>query len=130
MGSSYSVICKDCGTKYQINEGRGFFFHKLRCDVCGREREVQFHDLGDLHLRFVKGLPGPYCLASMESDKKIQQEYPGESLTESRYHAEVEVLMEACKCGGNFRFKAPPRCPNCKSTKFDLDPNSGMIMYD
>ena len=29
------------------------------------------------------------------------------------YYEKAEKLFPKCKCGGNFKFMAPPRCPKC-----------------
>ena len=40
MGTSYDVICKQCGKKYTASFGPGMLFDLLHCDRCGRERIV------------------------------------------------------------------------------------------
>jgi hypothetical protein len=39
----------------------------------------------DIHLRFVKGLPGPYAVARRKMDRQIQEEYAGEALSQDEY---------------------------------------------
>lgn len=36
----------------------------------------------------------------------------------------------ACKCGGIFKEDAPARCPECRSTSYEGDPDGMTIMYD
>jgi hypothetical protein len=80
----------------------------------------------------VKGLPGPYAVARMEMDRRIREEYPGEPLTRTEYHAAAEGTLEPCACGGRFRYDAPARCPRCRSTssQWDRDPNARSMHYD
>ncbi len=113
-----------------IDEGGGFTFHVLHCEVCGKDQSVEFMELGELHLRYVKGLPGPYCIATSESDKRNQDEFPGDPLTESEYHAAVESFLNKCACGGTFRFDTPLRGIHCRSTEIDVDEDGAGIMYD
>jgi hypothetical protein len=80
MGQTYTAICDACGSKFEVNEGGGFFFHLLHCEKCGKEKSIGFEDLGEIHLRYIKGLPGPYCMASSETDKLIQEKYQGPPL--------------------------------------------------
>ncbi len=115
MGQTYEAECKECGYKFEISEGGGFTFHQLRCDTCGASKNISFKIIGEPHLRYVKGLQGPYCLATSESDRRIQENYPGEPLSESDYHAAVEKMAGKCGCGGLYRFRASPRCPKCRS---------------
>ena len=68
VGSKYGAICGACGRKFSVSEGGGFTFHLLRCDRCGATREMSFEELGEVHLRYLKGLPGPYAIASAEHD--------------------------------------------------------------
>ena len=132
MGSASGQICRACGTRFTVQSGGGFFFDLLHCDTCGRTQNVGHQDLGDIHLRFVKGLPGPYAVSRGAMDRRIQQEYPGEPLTRAEYHTAVEATFEPCPCGGRFRYDAPPRCPSCRSTgeQWDADPEGGYMLYD
>ena len=113
-------------------EGGGFFFDLLHCDTCGRTRSVGHQDLGDIHLAYVKGLPGPYAVARAKTDRRIQQEYPGELLTRDEYWAAAEATLDLCACGGRFRYDAPARCPGCRSTgdQWDRDPRAPSMSYD
>ena len=132
MGSTVGYICRSCGTHFTIGHGGGFFFDKLQCDQCGRSTNLGHRDLGDIHLRFVKGLKTPYAIARAEMDRRIQAEYPGEPLSRDEYHAAAEATLEACPCGGHFRYDAPARCPTCRSTNelWDRDPKAGGSHYD
>jgi hypothetical protein len=107
-------------------------FDLLHCDTCGRPRSVGHEDLGDIHLGFVKGLTRPYAVARAAMDRRIQAEYPGETLTRDEYHAAAERTLEACSCGGAFRYDASARCPGCRSTieQWDADPAGGLVCID
>lgn len=35
-----------------------------------------------------------------------------------------------CECGGTFSLDAPPRCPACRSTDLERDPNGMSMIYD
>ncbi|MFC2167507.1 hypothetical protein ACFLRW_00870 [Acidobacteriota bacterium] len=128
MGQAYRAKCKDCGNDFTDKEGGGFYFHLLRCDKCGKSKEIGFDEIGEPHLRYIKGLGGPYSVASSQTDKMIQEEYPGDSITESEYHREIEKLMGQCKCGGQHSFDAPPRCPGCNS--INIEKGDVFMMYD
>jgi len=110
--------------------GGGFFFHLLHCNKCGKEKSIGFNELGEIHLRFIKGCGGPYCIASMESDKKIRETFPGEPLGEREYNKLVENFAANCDCGGKFKFSGNPRCPKCHSLKYTQDPNGDFFLYD
>ena len=130
MGSSSGVICSKCGEKFTVNVGGGFYFHLLHCNKCGKEKNIGFNELGEIHLRYIKGLGGPYCIASRDQDKKIQESFPGEPLDEKEYHKLVEQFARNCDCGGKFKFSGKPRCPKCYSLKFTLDQNGEFLFYD
>jgi hypothetical protein len=91
---------------------------------------VGFDEIEEAHVRYLKGLPGPYCVASSEFDKYMRDNYLGEPLSEEEYHIIVEQIAGACSCGGSFKFDAPPRCPKCRSTKLEYDPRGSSLMYD
>ena len=107
MGHSFRAKCKKCGNEFTDKEGGGFYFHLLRCDRCGKSKEVGFEEIGEPHLQYIKGLDGPYCIATSKIDKKIQEEYPGDPITESEYHRLIEEYSGKCKCGGQHLFDAP-----------------------
>jgi len=132
MGSASSFICRTCGAHFMARDGGGFMFDLLHCDTCGATRSVSHQDLGDIHLGFVKGLPGPYAVARAAMDRRIQAEYPGRALTRHEYHAAAEATLGACACGGTFSYDAPARCPGCRSTQdqWDEDPTGVSMCID
>lgn len=99
MGTLYSSRCNNCGATFETSEGGGFVFELLRCDACGKEKSVSLIRLG-----------------GKQADRS------GE-----RYRQRMEKAAGRCRCGGQFRLDAPPRCPACRST--DLT-SSGIAEYD
>jgi hypothetical protein len=132
MGQMSSWICRTCGTHITVRQGGGFFFDLLHCERCGADRSVAHEEMGDTHLRFVKGLPGPYAVVRSKFDRAIQRDYPGEPLSPAEYHEAVEASLEPCSCGGRFRYDAPERCRVCGSTSdaWERDPDGISMFYD
>jgi predicted Zn-ribbon and HTH transcriptional regulator len=91
MGYSYGAACKNCGMKFEVNEGSGMSAMPFHCDRCGQEWSWEFGP-GDP----MGKLPNP----------------------------------PACACGGSFTVEASPRCPSCRSTELDKDPDGTSILYD
>ena len=106
MGTASGYVCKLCGTRFSARDGGGFFFDLLHCDRCGKAANVGHQELGDIHLRFVKGLKVPYTLARAQMD------------------------LDPCPCGGRFSYEAPPRCPTCASTSEMWDETGPRMFYD
>jgi hypothetical protein len=117
MGSVVEAQCCKCGNAFTFQDGGGFTFHLVRCDSCGAEKHIGFDELGVLHLRYLKGLSGPYCLASAEHDKVVREKAQVEPVSEAEYHKGIETISGACNCGGRYRLDALPRCPKCRSTQ-------------
>jgi hypothetical protein len=130
MGQSLGVICNACGVRFRVSDGGGFVFHLLHCDRCGTERSIGFDEIGEPHLRYLKGLKVPYAMATADHDLHVEKHYRGEPITEAEYHRIVEDLCGECECGGSFRFDAPARCPECGSADHRRDPEAGVVMYD
>ena len=128
MGQAYGAMCDDCGKEFEVKEGGGFAFHLLRCEKCGKSKDIGFDEIGEPHLRYLKGLNGPYAIATMEVDNHVQENYPGEPLSEEEYHQAIEEMVKKCRCGGRFSFDAPPRCPKCRSLNFTA--GGITLMYD
>jgi hypothetical protein len=124
----YQASCDECHQTFEVNAGGGFMFHQLRCDACGAERGVPFEELGELHGRWLKGLPGVYAIATADIEAAWKAAIPGEPLGEDEYHAAVENHAGICDCGGSYRFNAQPRCPACRSANV----TAGMMLghYD
>jgi len=127
LGNKHTVKCRNCGYDFMVSEGGGFIFHLLHCDRCGKDKSISFAEIGEAHLKYLKGMAGPYCIATMAHDKDVQDNYPGEAITEQEYHQIVEELLGECKCGGHYRFTGKPRCPKCKSE--DLEDIEGTVMF-
>ena len=128
MGHQAEARCLDCGATFPVDHGGGFFFHLLRCDRCGATRSLRFEELGDLHLRYLKGLSAPYCVASSEHDRHVQEQVAVEPIGADGYHKGVEQLAGTCSCGGTFTFDAPPRCPECRSAR--IEEGDALLFYD
>ncbi len=92
MGHRYAVRCRRCGAEFMAQEGGGFFFHLLHCDRCGSEKGIRFRDLGEIHPKFLKGLGMPYCGVTRHYDLWIQENYPGEPITEEEYYRAFETF--------------------------------------
>ena len=129
MGMEYLAKCNKCGHEFLVSEGGGFTFHLLHCDKCGKGKSISFEEIGEPHLRYLKGLGGPYCVPTSERDKYVRENYPGEPISQKEYHRIIEDIMGKCKCGGHFKFEAVARCPECRSD--DYEDTGGMTcMYD
>jgi hypothetical protein len=129
VGAVYGATCRSCGHRFEVSGGGGFLFHLLRCDRCGSGKSMAFDDIGEPHLRYLKGLPGPYSMATADHDEAVRNTYQGEPLTESEYKSTVEGMAGSCKCGGSYRFDALPRCPECRSLDIELD-REPEILFD
>ncbi len=98
-----------------MNQGGGFAFHLLRCDACGKTKTVGFDLLGDIHDRYWKGVRSRRIAALSGHDKRSEEQVDGAPVSEEEYHQAVEKFAGKCKCGGQYGFDAPPRCPKCRS---------------
>ena len=130
MGHRFSAVCNECGTKFLASEGGGFFFHLLHCEKSGKEKAISFDEISDLHSRYLKGLPGPYSVATSAHDEAVKRGCPGKVLTQEEYHTKVEEWADKCNCRGCYRFDAPPRCPKCKSENFSLQKDGIIVSSD
>ena len=129
MGHEVEAKCLDCGEVFTVEHGGGFYFHLVRCDKCGKTKAMDFDKLGELHLRYLKGLSGPYCIASSEHDEHVRKHAAVEPISEDEYHSGVEAAAGKCRCRGKYTLDAPPRCPKCRSTRLEEDDNT-IICYD
>ena len=128
MGHRNMAKCKTCGHDFVVDHGGGFFFHLLRCDSCSRTKSLDFEEIGELHLQYLKSSDMPYSIAGQEQWENVRENYQGKALPEGDYRKAVEKLAGKCKCGGNFSFNAKPRCPKCKS--LDIEEGPTLIHYD
>jgi len=129
MGSRYNAICLDCGDYFSIDEGGGMGFHLLKCDACGKDKELSFEKLGELHYGYLKGLKGPYSIPTKSSDDCVQNNYKGEAISEEEYYSKIEKKIRKCRCGGRFKFDAISRCPECRSSNIKKE-DEPIMFYD
>ena len=128
MGHRNGARCLDCGEDFSVDHGGGFTFHLLRCDRCGKAKQIGFDKIEDLHNRYLKGLKGPYAVATMAHDKWVRENCEGEPLSEEEYHKAIEEFAGSHRCRGKYRFDAPPRCPKCRS--LNIEEGETMMCYD
>jgi len=128
MGHQISAKCLDCGATFKLDRGGGFFFHLVCCDKCGKSKSIGFDELGELHIRYLKGLPGPYCVASAQHDENVRKNVPVEPISREEYHKGIEAIAGKCRCGGHYNLNAPARCPKCRSTR--LEEGAITAVYD
>jgi hypothetical protein len=119
MGSEVAARCRSCEEKFTVYHGGGFRFHLLRCVRCGRETDIGFDELGDLHLRYLKGSAQPYTFVFAEEHRFVHDNLDIKPLTSVEYYTAVEEAAGSCECGGKFSFDAPARCPNCGSAQVE-----------
>jgi hypothetical protein len=118
LGTMAEAECLDCKGQFSVSEGGGFAFHLLRCEQCGEETSVGFDELGDLHVRYLKGSERPYTVVHAEQHRHVRDHVDVEPLSSEEYFAAVEVAAGQCDCGGKLSFDAPARCPECRSTRY------------
>ena len=128
MGHRVKAVCLKCGKSFTIEHGGGFRFHLLRCNKCGKTKSINFDEIDELHQRYLKGLSGPYCIATAEHDKRAQENADIKPAGEDEYHKQIVNLAGNCKCSGKFVFDAPPRCPKCRSK--DIREGETTMKYD
>jgi hypothetical protein len=131
MGRQAIAECLKCGQRFGFCLGGGFRFHLLHCDRCGRMKVIDFNRLGEIHLRYLKGLGGPYCMATAAHDEHVRTSVPVEPITGKEYRMRVEKFAGRCRrCWGlgKYRMNAPPRCPKCRSAEYAEV--AGGMMYD
>ncbi len=129
MGCSTEAKCLDCGNTFTISRGGGFLFHLLRCRKCGKTKTVGFDEIEGIHHRYLKGLAGPYCIATSGHDEKVRKNRDIKPVSKKEYNREIELFAGSCECGGRYAFNAPVRCPECFSTHFDEGCDK-ITMYD
>lgn len=128
MGHTASAKCKSCGHDFEVDHGGGFFFHLLRCDSCSRTKSLNFDEIGEPHLQYLKGSGMPYSIVGEEEWEYARKNYKGDSISEEEYYKAVENIAGKCKCGGTFTFNAKPRCPECNS--LEIGEGETLMCYD
>jgi len=128
MGMQIVAKCHDCGEKFTADDGGGFIFHLVRCDKCGKTRSISHDELGELHVRYVKGLHIPFSIATSKADKKIQKHPTIDVISEAEYNKGIEAFAGKCGCRGKFKLNAPIRCSKCHSKR--IKKGDTILLYD
>lgn len=85
--------------------GGGMTFYLVRCDQCGRTKTISFDKLTGLN--------------ELSAHKHISEE---------EFNLGIETFAGKCRCKGQFKVDAPPRCPKCHSTR--IEESEPDTMYD
>lgn len=128
MGSVCEAECLNCGENFWVRDGGSFFFHLLRCEECGATTSIRLEELGEVHLRYLKGRDSDYSALSAEYDRYVRKQVPVEPLSEVAYLERIEDFAGCCECGGRFIFGAPVRCSACRSARVIKGPPT--LVYD
>lgn len=105
MGSKLKAECLDCGHNFTVSIGGGFRFHLLKCKKCGKSKSIGFDEIRELHHRYLKGLPGPYSVATSRHDEEIRTNRNIKPVSQKEYNREIERFAGNCKCGGRVFFQ-------------------------
>jgi hypothetical protein len=107
-------------------EGSSFIFSDVT-GVAGRS-PLALLTMANSTWGYVKGLSGPYCMASAERDRQIQEHAPVQPISEEEYHRGIEAIAGKFRCHGQYTFGALIRCTQCRSTR--VEEGETIIMYD
>ena len=101
----------------------------LICPNCQEEirlRQKHFYHSGFSNLGFLYCDKGSSTLKFGSYNPNYQRivghKHPWTLTVEEK--AKLENLLAPCKCGGRFRFSAPPLCPFCQASLASLLPDS------
>lgn len=128
MGCVVNIKCLSCNHEFEANQGGGFYFHLLRCNKCGKSKNLGFDEIYETHCRHLKGIGIPFSMATAEHDRRIIDDPDIKPISNAEYKKEVERIAGSCECGGHFILHAPIRCPKCGST--ELEELEATLHYD
>ena len=101
MGSVNEAKCNHCSAVFRIRLGGGIQWELLRCEACGRLREVDRRDWESL---------GPF--GRCHGHRVLRDVVANE-------HGEMDEVIGRCPCGGRFTLSAAVRCPCCHSSDIE-----------
>jgi len=68
MGQTYHARCNGCRHEFRTNVGGGFFFIQVRCEECGRARDVPVEKNTDRTTQRAVGFGKCRCGGSFSED--------------------------------------------------------------
>ena len=68
MGHSYQATCNECGRKSRIDVGGGFFFIQVRCELCGKTKNLRARKRRDQEKLRAKGFGNCPCGGVLSED--------------------------------------------------------------
>jgi len=83
---------------------------------CGKTKSIPFDDLGELDLRYLKSVEGPYSAQAETATRIPENISPVSRYLEQRITKAVEKVAGQLQVPWKFTFDAPPRCRKCHST--------------
>ncbi|MFW6163697.1 MAG: hypothetical protein ACODAJ_13085 [Planctomycetota bacterium] len=124
------VMCRACGWRGEVVEGGAPGLYLLHCESCGEPRRVTREELGDIYLRYLKGLPEDARQMVAGYDPAAVEACVGAPLTLEALFAAIETHAGRCSCGGTLSLEAPPRCRRCRCDDLADDPDGPGIRYE
>ena len=122
MGHTYQATCRACGHEFKASEGGGRRFERLRCDACGAAQTIAHKEIGEPFEQYVRDLEATWDIDPDEEARRAEEQ------VSAAFHRAVESMVGRCSCGGQFRFGAPVRCPECRSP--DIERGETLRLYD
>jgi hypothetical protein len=111
MGRMFEAKCTSCQHSFNACDGGTASAESLRCTQCSESQNVEYAEIPDTFLGFLKGLQ----TSMPELNGADWRTFDGPPITEDEYRRAVEVKAGNCACGGRFAFDMPVRCPACRS---------------
>ncbi len=101
------IRCWRCWKRYEVFTPYEFVdVMRFQCDRCGKRRVIpSYSGYGEAESKFLD-LRYPSLRREDESKRHMNEFLP---VFENHW------VSESCSCGGHFRFRAPFRCPHCRS---------------
>jgi hypothetical protein len=119
MGQLYDCRCQDCAAAFRAGWGGGLSFEELRCNACGDTVAVP-----RIHIEN-PGTQYPHREAWLAIQRSIKEH----GFDKSAYERQVQAFLPPCDfCGGAYEFRAPARCPKCRSTR--IEKGALVLRYD
>jgi len=101
MGMIFNAVCQKCKHQFKASEGGGMLFIQLRCNKCGQAK-----------------------------DYNILEELAHINFRHDDCESQLETMGGKCDCGGLYKLRAKPRCPNCGSDNYEMAPDSELLLFD
>jgi Zn finger protein HypA/HybF involved in hydrogenase expression len=115
--------CVRCSTLFEVGQAIDQPHHILHCNRCGREKILKIEEFSKFFSLANNGIISRSPSPSFDKHSQTRSKAHGTLINDRKYRFMVEYRAGLCICGSMFKFPGKARCPQCRSSVYQIEPS-------